>query len=489
VAVWTHRAPLPLLADDMAYLVDACRLATPAALEWGPGYAAVYCALRQVFADPLHAFWAKQALVPLAGGALVYGLGLRFRLGPVLAPLAALWCVLALLAINGTVEVAFLLGLLACLCAASETRWGWIGFFVLVGLGFLVRVEYLVVIVSALALLLRGRDPGRRGGLASGGLVLAACLFLAAKAGAVGGSRGWFAFGQQFAVNYAEAHHLELDPLAEWRRVTGQAFPESASIGEALRENPRLAGWHVGYNAFVRLPRALAAVLVPVPSFVPWVAWRGFLAAAVMLMVPLAGVVAARAGRLDGQLFAPLLALATVPLVTLIFRPQARHLLPVLPLVVAVAGAGLSPGREARDGRLVSVLRPALACVLLLGLASAWVSLALAPSPRASLSGWIDELRREDRPRPVRLAASWYADRACGLVGPHCQAVGLDDLVDGHDADDVLIGPDWAARSDVQGDPRLRALLARPEAFGCTGDPPTAEGFRLLRCRPPLRLR
>jgi len=45
-----------------------------------------------------------------------------------------------------------------------------------------------------------------------------------------------------------------------------------------------------------------------------------------------------------------------------------------------------------------------------------------------------------------------------------------------------------AARPDVQGDARVRAFLARPEDFGCSGGTSTPEGFRLVRCRPPLKL-
>ena len=111
----------------------------------------------------------------------------------------------------------------------------------------------------------------------------------------------------------------------------------------------------------------------------------------------------------------------------------------------------------------------------------------LAP-PGASLAGWIRDLRLEVRLGPLRLLASWYADRACALVGPDCRAVSLRDLTDGDEVDVALIGPDWAARPDVQGDARVRAFLARPEDFGCSGGTSTPEGFRLVRCRPPLKL-
>ena len=491
VGAWAQRTPLPLFSDDVAYLANACGSVTLAGLEWGPGYAAVYCAFRHAFTDPLHAFWVKQAVVPLWAGALVYGLGLLFRLGPVLAALSALWCVLALLAVNGTVEFAFCLGLTACLCAAREGRWGAVWFFVLMGLASLVRLEYLVGIVSALALLLLRRTEGRRRGLAAGGVVLAAglVLVLAGRSGAPGGGRTWFAFGQQFAVNYAEAHHLALDPYVEWARVTAEAFATSDSVGEAVRENPRLFGWHLGYNALVRLPRALAGVVVPVPAFAPWVRLRVILGAAAVVLIGMAALAGATRGRLRDPRLLPLLALATVAAVSLLFRPQARHFLPLLPLAVVLAGRGLRSGADVGDGRLGSTLRSAFACVLFLGLASAWASLARTPpAAAASLATWVRDLRRDVHDRPLRLLASWYADRVCALVGPECATVSLPAFIGGQETDMVLIGPDWPARPEVQAHAQLRAFLARPEAFGCTGGSATPEGFRLVRCRPPLGL-
>jgi len=479
VGQWTCRAPFPLLNDDVAYLVDACGLARLGALEWDPGYAALYCGLRHAFKDPLAAFWAKQSAVPLLAGLLVHRLGLVFRLG----------CVLALLAVNGTVEFAFVLGLMACLCAATGSRAGWMGFFGLMGLAFLVRVEYLVGTAAALALLLRYRVDGARGARTAGGLVLAGGLLLAGMGGVAAGGRSWFAFGQQFAVNHAEAGGLAVDPLVEWQRVAGQAFPTSRSIADAVRENPRMVAWHLGYNALVRMPRAVAGALVPVPSFVPWLRGREVLAAAVVLLVFVAVTLGARSGELHVPRILPLLALATIPAVSLIFRPQARHLLPLVPLAIVVAATGIRRRADERPPSLAGGLRLAFAGVLLVGLASPWVFWARTPAPiEASLGGWIRELRREARAGPMRLLASWYADRVCGLVGPDCHPVSLADFIDGHEMDGALIGPDWAARPDVQRDARVRGFVSRPEAFGCAGSTATPDGFRLVRCRSPLRL-
>jgi hypothetical protein len=421
---------------------------------------------------------------------LVHQLCLRFRLGPVLAALSALWCVLALLSVNGTVEFAFLLGLMACLCVASNERAGWVWFFAFMGLAFLVRPEYLVGVASALALLFWRRDRALRWGQIAGAVVLAGCLFLAWESGAAGRGRSWFAFGQQFAVNYAAAHELAGDPLVEWQSVAAQAFPTSGSIAEAVRENPRAAVWHLGYNVFVRVPRAVAGVLVPVPSFVAWrFPWREMLAAAVVVAALLATFAGVRSSHLRSPHLAPLLALATIPSVSLVFRPQARHFLPLLPLAVVLVGTALRPGAEERHPRLGGGLRAVFIGVLLLGLASPWVHWArMPPLPGVSLDGWIRSLRHDARRGRLRLLASWYADRACALVGPDCRAVSPADFIDGHEVDVVLIGPDWAARPDVQGDPRVRAFVSRPEDFGCDAGTSTPEGFRLVRCRPPLKL-
>jgi hypothetical protein len=501
VGTWTRRAPFPLLTDDVAYLAGACGLARLDAVEWGPAYAAVYCALQRGFRDPFHAFWLKQAVVPLLGGTLMHRLALRFGLGPVLAPLSALWCLLALLSVNGTVEFAFVLGLTACLCAASPAPSRWVEFFVLMALAVLVRAEYLVGIVAALVLLCRrpDTDAARRRGQIAGAAVLVGCLVLFWRPASAETGRSWFAFGQQFAVNYAEAHGLPGDPLSDWRRITSRAFPASASIPEAVVENPQMAAWHLGYNVVVRVPRALARLLLPVPSFVVWpfpgMEILGAMVVAATVLAAGAGAVRSRSA--DPSSLTPLLALAAVSCVSLVFRPQSRHFLPVLPLLVVLAGAGLlSPPAGAGAAR--SVLKLFLGCLLLLGLASPWAFWARTPERReASMAEWIRGLRQRAASRPMRLLASWYADRVCALVGPNCRAVSLDaeadhrrslsDFIDEQEVDAVLVGPDWGGREDVQRDARLRLFLSRPGDFGCTATP-ASEGFRLVTCTAPLRL-
>jgi len=208
-----------------------------------------------------------------------------------------------------------------------------------------------------------------------------------------------------------------------------------------------------------------------------------------VLLVLLAALDGARSHVHHGPGILPLLALATIPAVSLMFRPQARHLLPLLPLAIVVAGTRLRRRPDERRPRVAAGLRLAFAGVLLVGLTGAWAVWARTPAPnQASLDGWIRELRPEARAGPVRLLASWYADRACGLVGSDCRPVPLADFIDGREIDVALIGPDWPARPDVQRDARVRRFVSRPEDFGCAGSAATPDGFRLVRCRPPLRL-
>ena len=375
-------------------------------------------------------------------------------------------------------------------------------FFVLMGLAALVRPEYLVGIVAALVLLFRrpDGDAARRRGQMAGAAVLVGCLVLFWRPAPAETGRSWFAFGQQFAVNYAEAHGLPGDPLSNWRRITSRAFPASASIPEAVVENPRMAAWHLGYNVVVRVPRALARLLLPLPSFVVWpflgVEVLGATVVAAILLA--AGAGAVRARRRGQPHLAPLLALAVVSSVSLVFRPQSRHFLPVLPLAVVLAGTGLLSPPAAGARGAWSALKLFLGALLLLGLASPWAFWALAPERReASMAGWIRGLRQRAASRPVRLLSSWYADRVCALVGPNCRAVSLDaeadhrrslsDFIDQQEVDTVLVGPDWEGREDVQRDARLRLFLSRPGDFGCTATP-ASEGFRLVSCVAPLTL-
>src|SRR5439155_23974637 len=191
---------------------------------------------------------------------------------------------------------------------------------------------------------------------------------------------------------------------------------------DAFRENPRMAAWHLGYNALIRMPRAVAGALVPVPSFVPWPRGRAVLAALVVALVLLAALEGGRRDWLLGPQMLSLIAFAAIPAVSLIFRPQSRHLLPLLPLSIVIVGTRLRGRTDERHPRLTTGFRLAFAGVLLAGLASVWVAWLRPATGEASVDGWIRELRPESRAGRVRLLASWYGDRACGFVGPGCRA-------------------------------------------------------------------
>ena len=169
----------------------------------------------------------------------------------------------------------------------------------------------------------------------------------------------------------------------------------------------------------------------------------------------------------------PLAALAVIPAVSLLFRPQARHLLPLVPLLVVLCGRGLA----ARGGRLRHVLSAVLAGVLLTATLAPWTLWMRVPRPPTSLAARLRELRQEARAQPLRVLASWYADRVCALVGSRCEPLSIG----APRADVVFIDAAWAARPEVQADPRLRAFVADPARFGCVADPPE-DGVRFVRC-------
>jgi hypothetical protein len=222
---------------------------------------------------------------------------------------------------------------------------------------------------------------------------------------------------------------------------------------------------------------------------VPWLRGRAVVAVLVLVLVLVAALGGAGGDGLRGPRRLPLIALATVPAVSLLFRPQSRHFLPLLPLAIAIVGTRLRRRPGERHPRLVAALRLAFGGVLLAGLASAWVTWAAPANGAASMDSWIRELREETRARPVRLLASWYGDRVCRLVGPGCRPVSLPEFIDGQEIDAALIGPDWAKRSDVRGDDRLAGFASRPEDLGCQAGAVLPEGFRVVRCHPPLRRR
>jgi hypothetical protein len=221
---WLAQAPLPYDIDDMGDLTHGCASWHSLNITYGPLYRAFYCALSTLWPDLVVVFDFKQVAMMLIPGGLLYVLLRRYAILPMLAAGFSLWFVLSLLRFNGTSEFAFALALLACISAARGKTAGWIGFFLLLTLAFLVRSEYALGIVGGILLLLplsqsrqtapldnpaaassSAQSAAPRTALLTGVLCFSLCIGLY-LAGPTSNDRFWVAFGQHFALNYQETN-------------------------------------------------------------------------------------------------------------------------------------------------------------------------------------------------------------------------------------------------------------------------------------------
>lgn len=173
------------------------------------------------------------------------------------------------------------------------------------------------------------------------------------------GSRSFLAFGQHYSLNLWSTHRVDIDPWTNWEALTRADFGDAATVGQAVRNNPRAFLWHVACNLRF-LPGRVAGITDPQlllsPSYT--INLRRVLKIAVALGAvglllrlfrrsTAAADPAARPLRVVLLLFA--LAAAPAVLALVIVWPREHYLIPLTAFATALAFSGYCGFRFVMD--------------------------------------------------------------------------------------------------------------------------------------------
>jgi hypothetical protein len=510
ILIWVLQVPIPLATDEVSYLLAPCEHTWAIPVQWGPGYKAFYCGISALTPSPIAALFVKSALVAALTSLVLFGIALALRVRPALAALVSLSITMTMLTISGTSEFAFLLASAACLCVLAAPRpAGWYGFIVLATASFLARPEYLLVLLGGLGILFWQNTAAWRRGVALkqinllpllvGTILFAFCIGYTIVGPQTSIDRTWVAFGQHFALNIKEADDPVGDPWVEWETFVASAFPTSHSVAEAMRENPAMFGWHLSYNILHRLPEELYERVLPPLDYGPhWLDARvpHSVLFGIVLLVAGAGFWSWQwhSKDLRARLLI-LLPLLPIPLVSLLVMPRARHLLPLLPLLIVFVGWGIEQMWSSR-WHILKALPVALALALTFSTAS-FLSMATAAlaNPQPSIPDLIEDIQEHTASgqRLRILSAAHLGTRLCNLAEADaalCQGISLEQgVVPSRFAEEegatwIVIDPMLRDNSAVQHDPVMQTLLNEAPQCGCSARPTLRGDYQVIRCSP-----
>lgn len=505
--LWSQSMPLPLMADDVMSLVQACRLTS---IEYGTLYHLAYCGVVRLAADPLLAFQIKQLGVLALLAVLVYRLLRAYSIRRAVAISLVLCFLTVHMRIQDSAYAALLLVLLGALFMRYRQPFAWLLLIFTLCIAFLIRSEFLIgLYATAVVALIAARRVSWRQrehrvfwqriavlaiacALLCTGLFVASGLYSAQAPSYI--SPEWRAFGQHYALHYAEANQIAGEPGIEWEQIVRLSFPKSSSFFQAMIENPGAVLWQIGYNLRHYLGPALAGLLIPAER-----SWLSAVAALPILFTML--VFFSRRSTSQQTHLAPLLIFGSIPIFGLLMiQPTTEALLPLLPLLLLLLGLELEDWLISSN-RLSNLLIMVLLCAIIaMAAIRAEAEIRVLGSPQLPLRLALLNMRAEAQRKPaqpVRVMASWYADRSCGLMQPQaCVAHNLlptdapvvaqqsaASLFGAGQTDWLIVGPDWQRLSRIQSDPILgQWWLALPQ-HGCQLAFESREGFFVYDCR------
>jgi hypothetical protein len=510
IIIWALQVPIPLAADEISYLLAPCAYTWSIPVQWGPGYKAFYCGISALSPSPIAALLVKSALVAALTSLVLFGIALALRVRPALAALISLGLTMSLLNISGTSEFAFLLASAACLCVLAVPRpAGWYGFIVLATASFLSRPEYLLVLVSGLGILLWQHTAAWRRGvslkqinllpLLVGSILFAFCIGYTIVGPQTSIDRTWVAFGQHFALNIKEADNSVGDPWVEWEMFVASAFPTSHSVADAMRENPAMFGWHLSYNVLHRLPEELQERVLPPLEYGPhWLdahILHSVLGGLVFLVASIGFWSRQWRNKATRTRLLVLLVLLPIPLVSLLVMPRAKHLLPLLPLLIVFVGWGIEQSWSSRM-HILKALPATLALALIVSTTSfLWTATEALANQQPSITSLTEDIQeRTAAGQTLRiLSAAHLGTRLCDLAEADaalCQGISLEQgtvpsrFAEEKGATWIVIDPMLLDNSAVQRDPVMQTLLREAPQCGCSARPTLRGDYQVIRCYP-----
>jgi hypothetical protein len=268
--------------DETFYLENGVRL-----LEWGLPkdswaslYVIWYYLLSLAEADKIKLYYFSYQVLVIGSTLLFYLLlrGLKAHLF-----IAALATVLYL--VSNSLQAWPYIGVFAAVVMlfvfnVAIRVWSEDSTYLIGGLGILVlsfvRAEYVLALIVLVAWLLIknltsrcGVPVFRRLGVYKLALLLTfATVLLYGFGNPLSGNRGWVAFGQHFAMNYAVWNNLDLLAMGvNWQETTRMCFGNASSIGQAFVINRELFTKHMVENAITLVGAAVTNPFVTPLSF------------------------------------------------------------------------------------------------------------------------------------------------------------------------------------------------------------------------------
>jgi hypothetical protein len=352
---------LPLW-DGASYFIYGRTVATAFVfppLEWSPAYAGFYGVFHWLLGGwgNLAVYLVHRVTVLVIVVWLLYAV-LRKVLPPAVAWLMSAGFIVLQVGLTNhfVVHLFILIPLLAAYrLALSTSPYGRpLAMASLVAAAF-VRVEYVVaVVVVGVGLLLLDRRSGtpaarrRPGRVTWAALVLggAAAVVMVARAGPSHAAvdRSWGAFGQHYAWGYQERHpEWNVNFWFNYTEAVQRSFGDAQSITQAALNNPGEMLTHILWNVGVA-PRVGPELFATLPGM-EW-SLLILIAGAVGLLIGAAQALSHRKWSASPQAVTLALVIAgtLIPLVisSLLIRPRAIYLMPVLPVILLLAGLGLT---------------------------------------------------------------------------------------------------------------------------------------------------
>ena len=464
------RVDIPLW-DESVYLDAGWRLLHHADTTTSlPGcflYTVWYAVWHVLVSDPSALLYAQWLVVDLSLSIALYFVMRAAGARGLLAYLVATyWSALVFAA--DPPRVGFFALLLVLLAVLGEYRGRLARTGALLAAAAMTRPEYVLVLVSWLAIRGWPRLTRRARRIAIVGIP-AGLLLLATLVGTgIGGNRLWHAFGQHYSVRWSARNpSVPVEPWADWETATSASFPGAHSLGQALISNPAEVVRHVAEN--LREYPGLLVTLVASPALPGRV-----LGPALIIGILLA--IGLRRRWPHPVDFRPpaLLALACVSsLPSLLVKPKAVYALPLVLLAlfgVARAARSLAASPERARPWLAGTV-----CALLT--VALWL---VPPAPAASLpnatavaqlrSVWAQQ-GADERWRMLEADGGW-----CPFVDhERCTSLWLLDkpahtgfaqYVRESNVNAVLVSSKFRDNAGVRFDPDFSRFLAAPASFG-----------------------
>lgn len=304
--------------------------------------------------DLFLAFYLRQFLLILLSVCVLFWFAKTYNLPKIFTLVMCLWAILGPISIYAdSTEFAFLLAMCGCGCfkKLNAGRNGWAAFFVFMLAAVYVRREYSIGIALGVVFYAftyietrwRRPIPWFYSVLA----ILAVPLVLLTLGDSMGSaSPMWFAFAQHFSVFYQERFQIAGNPWVEWERISKISFPNSHRLREALVENPQMFFWFIKRKALISLPSGVLR-LFSIPLLQISSGKIAELANALVTSSPVWGLIFVglkkKYFKLPEAEARPMLALLGIPFsAVIITAPTVRHLFPLLPIIIVLAGQTIS---------------------------------------------------------------------------------------------------------------------------------------------------